>query len=157
LSKRVLKVRPFSFCVVACTLLAASRLASAEIPWMTEDAIRADIVGETLQGDYDDGRQWTASYAGNGRYEVREGQRHAVGRWYFRGRAFCFLYGPPHWPLQERCGAVNKLSANCYEFHRIYPGTGELPDEEDFRPEQPRVSRGWRQREPSTCESRPSV
>lgn len=151
-------MRPFSFCVVAGTLLTASQLTATEIPWMTEDAIRADIIGETLQGYYyDDGLQWMASYAGSGRYEVREGERHAVGTWYFRGRAFCFLYGPPHWPLQELCGAVNKLSANCYEFHRIYPGTGEFLDEGEFRPEQAWVSRGWRQREPSTCEARPSV
>jgi hypothetical protein len=152
-----LKVRSFSFCIVAGTLLTASPLTATEIPWMTEDAIRADVIGETLEGDYDDGRQWTASYTGSGRYEVREGERHAVGTWYFRGRAFCFLYGPPHWALQERCGAVNKLSANCYEFHRTYPSMGEFLDEWDFRPEQRRVSRGWRQKEPSTCEPRPSV
>jgi len=150
-------VRPFSFCFVSCILLAASQLASAGAPWMTEQSLRAEIVGETLQGYYHDGRPWTASYAGSGRYEVREGERHAVGTWYFRGQAFCFLYGPPHWPLQERCGAVYKLSANCYEFHRIYPSTGEFLGDGDFRPEAPWISRGWRQREPSTCEARPSV
>jgi hypothetical protein len=149
-------VRPF-FCFVACTLLAASRLAIAEAHWMTEEAMRADIIGETLHGYYDDGRQWTASYAGNGRYEVREGERHAVGTWYFRGRALCFRYGPPHWPMAKRCGAVSKLSANCYQFHRIYPSTGELLGAEDFQPVRPWISRGWRLREPSTCEERPSV
>ena len=152
--------RFFSLCflLVACTLLGASRLASAEAPWMTEEAMRADFTGETLQGYYHDGRTWIASYAGSGRYEVREREKHAVGSWYFRGRAFCFLYGAPHWPLQERCGAVNKLSANCYQFHRVYPSMGEeLLREGDFRPAVPWVSRGWRQREPSTCEERPIV
>jgi hypothetical protein len=148
-------VRPSSVAFVASALLVASRLASAEAPWMSEEAMRADIVGETLQGYYYDGRPWTGSYAGSGRYEVREGEKHAVGTWYFRGRAFCFLYGPPHWPLGERCGAVNKLSANCYQFHRVYPSSGEVLREGDFRPTQPWVSRGWRAREPSTCEERP--
>jgi hypothetical protein len=152
-----LTVHPLASCFVACILLAASRLASADAAWMIEEAMRADIIGETLQGYYDDGRQWTASYARSGRYEVREGERNAVGTWYFRGRAFCLFYGPPHWPLQERCGAVNKRSANCYEFHRVYPSTGELLREGDFRPVRPWISRGWRLKEPSTCEERPSV
>ena len=144
-------------CLLACALLAKVPLAAAEIRWMSQEAMRADFVGETLRGYYYDGRPWTGSYAGGGRYEVREGERHAVGTWYFRGRAFCFFYGPPHWPLAELCGAVNKLSANCYEFHRVYPSTGDFLREGDFRPTQRWVSRGWRVREPSTCEERPIV
>jgi hypothetical protein len=144
------------FLLVVCTLLGASRLAFANTPWMTEESMRADFIGETLQGYYWDGQSWIGSYAGSGRYEVREGEKHAVGAWYFRGRAFCFFYGPPHWPLAERCGAVQKLSANCYQFHLVYPRTGELlPTEGDFRPLVQWNSRGWRQREPSTCEEKP--
>ena len=147
-----------SFLLVVCTLLGASRRAFADGPWMTEEAIRADFTGETLQGYYQDGHRWVASYAGNGRYELRQGDQHVVGTWHFRGQGFCFLYGPPHWPLAERCGAINKLSTNCYQFHRVFPGTAEGPLREgDFRPVQPWVSRGWRQREPSTCEERPIV
>ena len=150
-------MRPVPVCFLACALLVASALAAAQTPWMSEDAMRADFVGEALQGYYDDGRPWTASYAKSGQYQVSEGERHATGTWYFRGRAFCFLYGPPHWPLGERCGAVSKLSANCYQFHRVYPGMDELSDEREFRPETPWTSRGWRRKEPSTCEARPSV
>ena len=62
-----LTVHPLASCFVACILLAASRLASADAAWMIEEAMRADIIGETLQGYYDDGRQWTASYARSGR------------------------------------------------------------------------------------------
>lgn len=150
-------MRPFSFCFVACILLAASRLASAGAPWMTEQAVRADIVGETLQGYYHDGIPWTASYAGSGRYEVREGGRHAVGTWYFRGQAFCFFYGPPAWPLKERCVATVKVGANCYEFHLVGPDARVPGDGKGFRPELRWHSRGWRQREPSTCEATPSA
>jgi hypothetical protein len=142
--------------LVACTLLGASRLASADTPWMSEKDMRSAFVGETLQGYYWDGKTWIGSYADGGRYEVREGEKHAVGTWYFRGRAFCFLYGPPHWPLAERCGAVQKLSANCYQFHLVYPSADkELLTEGDFRPLVRWNSRGWRQREPSTCEEKP--
>jgi hypothetical protein len=152
-------VRRFCFCSVllaVAALLGAPRLASANARWMSEAAMRADFIGGTLQGFYRDGRTWVASYAGSGRYEVREGERHAVGIWYFRGQAFCFHYGPPHWPLLERCGAVAKLSANCYQFHFVFPGSGpEPPREEDFRPLPVWSSRGWRQQEPSTCEEKP--
>ena len=113
--------RPSSLCLVACALLAKSPLASAETPWMSEEAMRADFIGVTLQGYYYDGSTWTASYAGSGRYDVREGALRAVGNWYFRHRAFCFLYGPPSWPLEERCVAAVKVGTNCYEFHLVWP------------------------------------
>jgi hypothetical protein len=149
---------PFTFLLAACALLAAQWPAAAEAPWMSEEAMRADFVGETLEGYYWTGRPWTASYAGNGRYEVREGEKHAVGTWYFRGRAFCFHYGPPDWPLAERCGAVRKLSANCYQFHLVLPtASGGVLREGDFWPLVRWNSRGWRVREPSTCEERPVV
>jgi hypothetical protein len=136
---------------------ALSRWASADdTSWMTEEAMRAAFIGETLHGYYRDGRPWVASYAGDGRYEVREGEKHAVGAWYFRGQAFCFMYGPPAWPMAERCGGVKRLSANCYQFHLVFPNVAEeLLREGDFQPFLLWNSRGWRQREPSTCDERP--
>jgi hypothetical protein len=115
------------------------------------------FVGETLRGHYRDGTPWTASYGGSGQYDVREGELRAVGNWYFRDRAFCFFYGPPVWRLEERCVATVKVGANCYEFHLVWPDARDPGDEEGFRPALRWHSRGWRQREPSTCDTPPSA
>ena len=122
--------RSFS-CLLACALLAKVPLATAEMPWMSQEAMRADFVGETLRGYYRDGTPWTASYGDAGRsdrYEVGEGKLRAVGTWYFRDRAFCFFYGPPVWPLEERCVATIKVGANCYEFHLVWPDARAVDD-----------------------------
>ena len=145
------------FLCLACALLANLPLATAETPWMSQEAMRAAFIGETLRGYYRDGGPWTASYDGTGRYDVREGELRAVGNWYFRDRAFCFHYGPPVWPLEERCVATVKVGANCYEFHLVWPDARAARDGKSFRPEPRWHSRGWRQREPSTCEVTPSV
>ena len=125
--------------------------------WMSEEAMRADFVGNTLRGYYRDGGPWTASYGGGGRYEVREGELRAAGSWYFRGRAFCFLYGPPAWALEERCIATVKVGDNCYEFHLVWPDARAAGNGKSFRPEPRWHSRGWRSKEPSTCEATPTV
>jgi hypothetical protein len=146
-------------CILVCALLARLPPATAEspdMPWMSEKDMRADFVGETLRGYYWDGASWTASYDGGGRYDVSEGELRAVGSWYFRGRAFCFLYGPPAWSLEERCVATIKLGANCYEFHLVWPDA-RSGDDEGFRPQRRWHSRGWRSKEPSTCESTPTA
>jgi len=101
---------------------------------MSEEAMRADFVGNTLQGYYRDGVTWTASFDEGGRYRVSEKELdakelQAEGRWYFRGRAFCFLYGPPAWRLEKRCVAAVKIRANCYEFHLVWP-SARLPFDE---------------------------
>lgn len=146
-----------SFLCLACALLANLPLAAAELPWMSQEAMRADFVGETLRGYYHDGSPWMATYEDDGRYEVREGELRAVGNWYFRDRAFCFYYGPPVWLLEERCVATVKVGTNCYEFHLVWPDSRAAGDGKSFRPERRWHSRGWRQREPSTCEVTPSV
>jgi len=136
--------------------------APAEIPWMSEEAMRADLTGRTLEGYYHFPVSWTASFEEGGRYHVRERdleakELQAEGRWYFRGRAFCLFYGPPSWPLLERCAAVTKISANCYEFHLVWPGVRPRLDDGGFRPQPLWHSRGWRRGEPPTCEEKPTV
>ena len=148
--------------LVGCALLAGSPQTSAEPPWMSEEAMRADFVGKTLQGYYRDGVTWSASYDEEGRYRVGEKELdgkelRAEGRWYFRGRAFCFFYGPPAWRLEERCVATVKVGANCYEFHRDWPDARMPSDGRGFSPEPRWHSRGWRQGEPSTCEEKATV
>jgi hypothetical protein len=150
----------FCICILACAALMRLPAATAqghETPWMSEEAMRADFVGTTLRGYYRDGGPWVASYDGGGRYDVREGELQAVGNWYFRGRAFCFLYGPPAWPLEERCVATVKVSANCYEFHLVWPDPRVPGDAKSFQPQRRWHSRGWRPKEPSTCEPVPIV
>ena len=128
---------------------------------MSEEAIRADFVGRTLQGYYYFGIAWIASFDQGGRYRVTEKEEDGIelqaeGQWYFRGRAFCFFYGPPSWPLRERCAAVTKISANCYAFHLFRADAGPPIDALGFQPRRSWHSRGWRQGEPSTCEEKPT-
>lgn len=148
-----------SFLCLACALLANLPLATAENPWMSEEAMRADFAGKRLEGYYYFSVTWTATFDEGGRYQVGEREPdgrvlEAQGRWYFRGQAFCLFYGPPSWLLLERCSQVRKISSNCYEFHLVWPD-GRPRDEGGAQPQPLWHSRGWRQGEPSTCETNP--
>ena len=138
-------------------VLVCSPPALAEPEWMSPEAMRAEFVGTKMRGYFHNGTTWTSGHHEGGRFEMCEGSQCVEGRWFFRGRAACIVSGPPYWALQERCVVVNKVSANCYEFHSTSPRAGLRLDEGGFRAEPRWHSRGWRQEEPSTCEEEPSV
>jgi hypothetical protein len=145
-------MRPFLLPLLACAWLAGLPPAAAETSWMSEEAMRAEFVGGKMKGYYRDGTTWAASYPEGGHYPFCVGERCGKGRWYLRGRAFCFVVRQPPWLPVDACVAVNKISANCYEFHRMIPTSIDLlPGEGDFLPEPRWHSRGWRQSEPSTA------
>ena len=135
-------------------LFAKLPLATAEHPSMSPDAIRTEFMGKKMQGYFHNGRTWTSGYHEGDRFDMCEGQLCVEGRWFFRGRALCFLSGPPHWLLQERCTVLHEISANCYEFHLTSPRAGPRLDEGDFRSEPHWHSLGWRQEEAAACEER---
>jgi hypothetical protein len=129
-------------------------LAQPAAPWMSQEAIRAEFTGRTLQGYYYDGADWLASYAAGGRYDIVYRGKNAQGEWYFHEHVMCLFYGPPHWPLYERCVVTTKVSANCYDFRWVWPDAtprGPVDLGQTWH------ARGWRQGEPSTCEDRPSA
>jgi hypothetical protein len=142
--------------VAGCALVVAAPQAPATVPWMSEEAMRAEIIGKTLDGHYRDGLAWTENYLANGRLDYREKTRTAVGTWHFRGNVFCTFYDPPERPsMAGGCWTTIKSGANCYEFYLsglFRPG--------DLDPSEPGMrwnARGWRKDEPSTCVEKPSV
>jgi hypothetical protein len=122
---------------------------------MSEAAMRAEFSGSRLQGYYHTGVTWAAAYAADGEVEYRHGGEPANGHWFVQGPVFCIYYN-----LRLRsftsggCLNVIKLGSNCYEYYRAEP-FGKAHTGEDVQARW--HSRGWRQGEPSTCESRPSV
>ncbi len=144
-----------------------TRQASARA-WMTEDAMRADFAGQTLDGHYGNQATWTETYFADGRIDYKESTRFAKGRWNFRAGTFCTFYDPPFIPdFVGGCWQVLKQGANCYEF---YTAGTQLPSQQDggkdeddegdgVGPDRPLRwnARGWRTSEPSTCPEKPSV
>jgi hypothetical protein len=138
-------------------LLAELPPAAAEPAWMSQETMRAEFVGKKLRGYVHYGGTWTSSHHEGGGFEACEGPVCVEGGWFFRGRAFCDVRGPPYSPLRELCAVVKKISANCYEFHMTSPLAGPRLDKGDFQPQPRWHSRGWRQEEASTCDVTPSV
>lgn len=143
--------------LVAASVLAGPALALP--PYLSEEAIREAIVGQTLDGHYGNGVTWSEVYAANGRLDYREpGGRRATGDWSFRpGGVFCTFYDPsPGGTLTGGCWQVLKTSANCFEFFVA----GEMPPsdgEEGMTTPTPWNAQGWRRGEPSTCGEKPAV
>ena len=136
-----------------------ARQASAQA-WMTEDAMRADFAGQTLDGHYGNQTAWTETYLADGRIDYKESSRFAKGRWHFRAGTFCTFYDPPFMPdFVGGCWQVLKQGANCYEF---YSAGVQLPGKDnedgvDFNSRLRWNARGWRSSQPSTCPEKPSV
>lgn len=124
--------------------------------WMSEEAMRAAFIGNTLDGYYVDGLRWTETYSKDGRLDYRENQRKGVGYWYFRGNVFCTFYDPGY-GLNGGCWTAIEVDSNCYEFH--VAGAQEISPEREAAPGPLGrwSARAWRKGEPSTCEGRPSV
>jgi hypothetical protein len=133
-------------------VLACSSMALAEPRWMGEEAIRAEIAGKALEGYFYNGPSWTGRYDKDGRFEGCDERLCGTGRWFTRNGWLCLLGGSPRWDPTERCAAVIRIGANCYQFHWAFPlAKGEVGPDSLWH------SRGWRQGEPSTCEDKPSV
>ncbi len=156
-------MRHFATSAFLATLALAAGAALAQSPspspYLSEEAIREAIVGQTLDGHYGTGLGWSEVYGKDGRLDYDEvGGRRATGRWSFRpGGVFCTFYDPgPAGHLNGGCWAVLKTSANCFEFY-VAGGGPPAESEEGLSPPLQWNARGWRRGEPSTCGEKPSV
>ena len=95
--------------------------------WMSEEAMRADFAGQTLDGHYGSGTTWTETYFADGRIDYRESNRTAQGHWHFRGGVvFCTFYDPPYSPaFVGGCWQVIKTGID-YMQHRGQYDPGDL-------------------------------
>jgi hypothetical protein len=138
-------------------IVAMHSMAQATRVWMSEQAIRSEFIGNTLDGHFHDGRTWTVTLSKDGRVEqIQAPHSMILGRWFIRGSVFCSVPNEMHRPLfLVSCWTITKTSTNCYEYFRV-TSSGEEPVEDQSR-ERLWYAKGWRQGEASTCGERPSV
>jgi hypothetical protein len=122
--------------------------------WMSEEAMRGEFIGKTLDGQYVNGERWTETYTPDGRLDYSESVRKGLGYWFFRGRVFCTFYDPGQ-GLNGGCFNALQPSSNCYEFYFAGASEHDAHKEASPGPLGSWVARAWRKGEPSTCESRP--
>ena len=120
---------------------------------MSEDAIRAEIIGKTRDGHFRTGKTWTSTHWPNGRSEVAYNGKTWSGHWTLRGKVFCTVGDRTTMPeLGDGCWSALKVSANCYEYYGVRPGGSESVTDSRW------FARGWRREAPSTCTTEtPSV
>lgn len=139
-------------------LLAGAGATHAQAPFLSENDIREAIIGQTLDGHYGNGLNWSETYLADGRLDYREVSRSATGRWSFRpGHVFCTFYDPSAaGSLGGGCWLVVKSSHNCFEFYVAGEGAPAESDE-GLTPLSRWNAQGWRRSEPSTCTEKPAV
>lgn len=122
------------------------------LAWMSGEDIQRTFSGQALTGLYPSQRAWSETIGTDGTTDYREGANHWQGRWWVRGREFCFSYPPPG---VGGCFRITQISANCYE---LYEHTGEAGGDE-MPPDIADLWNGrmWHADRPTTCEARPSV
>ena len=155
-------VRAKSIMLAACAGLlfgaAALPFAKASSVWMSEQALRAELIGKAVEGHFRQGPAWTVTYFEGGRIDQHfpERKQKISGNWLFRGSVFCSLPDQIHQPaFMNSCWTVSKPSANCYEFFRVQV-IGREPIEQGSR-DLTWYGRVWRQDRPSTCQQKPSA
>lgn len=125
---------------------------------MSEDALRAEVIGKTRDGYFrSNGKAWTSTHRPNGRSEFTYGGTTWSGHWTVRGRVFC-SFAEDETPAELArggCWSAVKLSANCYEYYFVDPGRGA--GAADGWTDARWYARGWRREEASTCPEPPSV
>lgn len=120
--------------------------------WMTEAAIRAELIDRKLAGEYPSGVLWAEEIKGDGTSDYAEGGIRSRGRWTLSESLFCFRYDAP---LAGGCFRMIKLGTNCYELYVERDFAVPLP-----APRGIGVAwngRMWRTTEKATCEEKPSV
>jgi len=134
--------------LLALTGWVATDASRADLPFLSEKAVRTEIVGRTLTGYYVDGQPWTETYLPDTGISYQDRLYSWSGTWSFEGSAFCTFYNQR---ANGGCWLVRKISANCFEF---YIASGGLLEEQ--LPDATRdvghwTARGWRTDARSTC------
>lgn len=118
--------------------------AQSGVPWMTEADLRSTFGGQTIDGRYPSGREFTETYASGGHVDYRDTGRATGGRWSITDGSFCTIYDDDP---TGGCFRVLKSGANCFEFYFV-----ARTEEEARTPRSPDwTARAWLTGENSTC------
>ena len=137
-----------------CLIGLATASAGASDIWMSDERLKAAFDGQTIDGQYADGRTFREQYANDGALDYREDKppRRLRGHWSIIKQRFCTIYENSS---TGGCYRVRQVSANCFEFYF------ETRTEEEARRSTLRkptwTARAWRTDSVSTCEERPMV
>ncbi len=140
-----------------CALVGAALFATVSGPagaigpvWMQQAEIRSQMIGHVMKGYYRSGERWVDDYAADGGIKYTDQHNTWTGRWSFQEAVFCTYYNDG---VDGGCYMVRQVSRNCFEYV-IVPNAWsgkELPPEASDA----WFARGWRDRDPSSCEGIP--
>ena len=135
------------------TMLAASSSVASDL-WMTGEHLRAAFAGQTIVGQYVDGRTFRESYAADGSLDYVDHSRahRLAGHWSIIEHRFCTI---DRGDASGGCFRVHRASANCFEFYFETRTEAEVRGSTLRNPTW--TARAWREDSVSTCEERPLV
>lgn len=121
---------------------------------MSNERLQAAFSGQTILGQYADGRAFREQFATDGSldYVEKAPPRHLRGHWSIIKQRFCTIYANSG---TGGCYRVRQVSDNCFEFYFEWRTEAEV---RQSTPRQPTwTARAWRSTHISTCEERPMV
>ena len=123
--------------------------ASRGIP-LTETEVRNELLGLTVDGEYQDGKAWRERFNTDGTSIYEQDGETAKGTITFRSGRMCFSYADG---FSGGCFEVWRRSFNCFDFYSTNTdGTiGATPNQR--RNGIAWTARAWRSDTPSTCVS----
>jgi hypothetical protein len=120
-------------------------LATADMPWMSENDINRYFSGKTIDGHYADGATFVESYGADGRIAYKDDRRQSGGHWSVQAGTFCTIYDIDP---TGGCYRVQRVSENCFEFY-----FAARTEEQALRDPSSKswTARGWVKGQTSTC------
>lgn len=133
--------------------LITGSIASADQSAISPGQFLELMKGNTVIGEYQDGRQWDEMFKADGSTVYRESNYRIAGVVTSKAGKVCFSY-PTAKSASGGCFEIWQGSANCFDFY----GISDLPKSTDATQRQKRLSIGWTARAwlsqfPSTCAS----
>ena len=152
---RCLAYRPWArWMTLASAAALATTSSIASDLWMTNERLRAAFAGQTIVGQYVDGREFRETYTADGSldYADQARARRLTGHWSIIEHRFCTIY---RGDTSGGCFRVHQASANCFEFYFETRTEAEVRGSTLRNPTW--TARAWRENRISTCEERPLV
>lgn len=141
----------FALWVLLCTFPLSSTVAAAK-RWMGKEELLSTFSGVTIDGQYEDGRQFTEIYRGDMALAYSEGPRETTGHWSVISDTFCTIYrGDP----SGGCFRVTRIGENCFEFYFVARTEAQVRRRNEGKPGW--TARGWIKGSPATCVEVPIV
>ena len=129
--------------------LAASAQATRTTP-LTQSEIRNEIIGLTLDGEYQDGMKWRERLGVDGTSVYEQDGAVAKGQVTFRRGRICFAYANE---FTGGCFEVWRRSFNCFDFYSENDDGTLGATAMQRRNGIAWTARAWRADQPSTCVS----